>query len=126
VASERFGRRETETLIEAVMQGQSKLVLIVVLVVTLFTIGRMLRPAFARDRAADPETQGRQLLTGDELKLLFVLMDTDKNGKISKQEWMTFMGTVFETLDQKKTGELDPNELAQLRFRKSTFSTGGK
>jgi len=108
------------------MRGQSKLVLIVLLVVTLFTIVRMLRPAFARDRAADPETQGRQLLTGDELKLLFVLMDTDKNGKISKQEWMTFMGTVFETLDQKKNGELDPNELAQLRFRKSTFSAGGK
>jgi hypothetical protein len=39
---------------------------------------------------------------------------------------MTFMGTVFETLDQKKTGELDPNELAQLRFRKGTFSAGGK
>jgi len=108
------------------MRRQTKLGLIVLLMVTLFTIGRMVRPAFARDRATAPETQGRQLLTGDELKLLFVLMDTDKNGKVSKQEWMTFMGTVFETLDQKKKGELDANDLAQLRFRKSAFSTGGK
>jgi len=38
-------------------------------------------------------------------------MDTDKNGKISKQEWMKFMDMEFDTLDKDKKGELDQNEL---------------
>jgi len=35
-------------------------------------------------------------------------MDTDKNGKISKQEWMKFMEAEFDRLDKNKTGELSP------------------
>ena len=40
-------------------------------------------------------------------------MDTDKNGKISKQEWMKFMEVEFDKLDKDKTGELDRQELLQ-------------
>lgn len=40
-------------------------------------------------------------------------MDTDKNGKISKQEWMRFMEAEFDTLDTDKKGELDQKELLQ-------------
>jgi hypothetical protein len=38
-------------------------------------------------------------------------MDTDKNGKISKQEWMKFMEAEFDRLDTKKKGEIDPKEI---------------
>ena len=34
-------------------------------------------------------------------------MDTDQNGKITKQEWMKFMETEFDRFDTKKSGELD-------------------
>lgn len=44
-------------------------------------------------------------------KQLLLLMDTDKNGKISKQEWMNFMSAEFDRLDTDKSGELDPKEL---------------
>lgn len=40
-------------------------------------------------------------------------MDTDKNGKISEQEWMKFMEAEFDRLDAKKTGEIHRKELLQ-------------
>ena len=51
-----------------------------------------------------------------EVKALLLLMDTDKNGKISKQEWMKFMEAEFDRLDNDKSGELGPKELLQLRI----------
>jgi EF hand len=48
------------------------------------------------------------------VKELLALMDTDKNGKISKQECMKFMETEFDRLDAgKKKGEIDPKGLLQ-------------
>ncbi len=44
-------------------------------------------------------------------------MDTDKNGKISKQEWMKFMEDEFDRLDTNHNGELDVKELTQSRMR---------
>jgi hypothetical protein len=44
-------------------------------------------------------------------------MDTDKNGKVSKQEFMSFMEAEFDRLDTKHDGELDVKELAKLRLR---------
>jgi Ca2+-binding EF-hand superfamily protein len=46
---------------------------------------------------------------------LLKLMDTDQNGKVSKAEYMTFMAAEFDRLDADKSGELDVNELANLR-----------
>ena len=40
-------------------------------------------------------------------------MDTDRNGKIFKQEWMKFMEAEFDRLDTNKKGEIDPKELMQ-------------
>jgi len=50
------------------------------------------------------------------VKELLLLMDADKNGKISKQEWMSFMEAEFNKLDQDGSGELDPKELMQSRL----------
>ena len=48
---------------------------------------------------------------------MLLLMDTDKNGKISKHEFMSFMEAEFDRLDKDKSGELDPNELKESRIR---------
>ena len=54
-------------------------------------------------------------------------MDTDKNAKISKKEYMSFMEAEFDRLDKDKSGELDPKELTQSQFRVShPFTSVGK
>jgi 5S rRNA maturation endonuclease (ribonuclease M5) len=50
-------------------------------------------------------------------KQLLLLMDTDNNGKVSKQEFMSFMEAEFDKLDVNHDGELDVKELTQLQVR---------
>ena len=50
-------------------------------------------------------------------KQLLMLMDTDKNGKVSKQEFMSYMEAEFARLDINHDGELDVRELTQLNRR---------
>jgi hypothetical protein len=57
-------------------------------------------------------------------KHLLQLMDTDKNGKISKEEWMKFMEAEFERLDTNHDGELDVKELTQSRMRMHPSAVG--
>jgi Ca2+-binding EF-hand superfamily protein len=65
-------------------------------------------------------------LAKKEVKQLLLLMDPDKNGKISKQEYMNFMEKEFDRLDKDKSGELDPKELTQSQLRVSHFGAVGK
>jgi Ca2+-binding EF-hand superfamily protein len=60
----------------------------------------------------------------EEVKQLLLLMDTDKNGKISKQEYMDFMEAEFIRLDKDKSGELDVKELTQSKLRVSRPAVG--
>jgi len=55
---------------------------------------------------------------------LLLLMDTDKSGEISRQEYMSFMSAEFDRLDKDKSGELDVRELAQSQFRASRPAIG--
>jgi len=64
-------------------------------------------------KAAVPRQPTKHSLAQQNVKELLLLMDTDKNGKISKQEWMRFMEAEFDTLDTDKKGELDQKELLQ-------------
>jgi hypothetical protein len=54
----------------------------------------------------------QKLITGlTPTAQLLQLMDTDKNGKVSKEEFMRFMEAEFEYADKNKDNELDPKEL---------------
>src|SRR5271170_5688596 len=64
-----------------------------------------------------PPSSGRVFEGETEAKKLLKLMDTDKNGKISKQEFMTFMEAEFDRMDVNKDGELDVKELTQNPVR---------
>ncbi len=67
--------------------------------------------------AATPKQEEKLALGQNEVVQLLLLMDTDKNGKISKEEYMKFMEAEFERLDKDKNGELDAKELTQSRLR---------
>jgi len=61
-----------------------------------------------------------------DAKELLRLMDKDKNGKVSKQEFMSFMEAEFERLDVDHNGELDVTELTRLKVSKHPGGTGGR
>jgi Ca2+-binding EF-hand superfamily protein len=67
-------------------------------------------------RAAVPKPQDKLGLGEPEVKQLLLLMDTDKSGKISKQEWIQFMEVEFDRLDKDKKGQLDAKELMQSKL----------
>ncbi|MGA3092652.1 MAG: EF-hand domain-containing protein [Terriglobales bacterium] len=68
--------------------------------------------------AARQAEQERKLAEATAMsKTLLLLMDTDKNGKVSKQEWMKFMEEEFDRMDVNHDGQLDVKELTQSRMR---------
>lgn len=73
-------------------------------------------------KTAAPKPADKLTLGQDEVKQLLLLMDTDKNGKISKAEYMKFMEEEFERLDTDKSGELDVKELMQSQFKATQSS----
>ena len=94
----------------------------------LISIALALTSAAFAQKASVPKPQDQAALTGPHVKELMLLMDTDKNGKISKQEWMKFMEAEFDRLDKDKSGELSTQELLQSRVSASQkcFSAAGK
>ena len=70
----------------------------------------------AAQRAGASKQQDKFALANEDVKELLLLMDTDKSGRISKQEWMHFMEAEFNRLDKDGNGELDPKELLQAKL----------
>lgn len=96
-----------------------------VLIAVLVAAGVMPGAAVAQS-ASVPKPQDRLALGESEVKQLLLLMDTGRNGKISKQEYMKFMESEFDRLDKKNNGELDVRELTQSKLRVSHFAALGK
>lgn len=92
-----------------------------------FAIIAIVETAAFAQKSSVPKTQNGPRLNADEVQQLLVLMDTNKDGKITKQEWMTFMAAEFDRLDKDHSGDLDAKDLEQSRLRVSRpFSTAGK
>ena len=73
-----------------------------------------------------PKPQDKLALGEDQVERLLFLIDTNKAGKITKQEWMKFMEEEFDRLDKNKSGEIDAKELARSRLRAAPFPNVGK
>jgi hypothetical protein len=99
-----------------------------VIVAGLFTIGAVMKTANAAAQsasaalqpvsAAAPLTpQSPKVVVGKiEAKKLLLLMDADKNGKVSRAEFMAFTAVEFDRLDTIKDGELDVKELERTQL----------
>jgi hypothetical protein len=79
-------------------------------------------------RASVPKQQDKATLASPHVQELLLLMDTDKNGKISKQEWVKFMEAEFDRLDKDRSGQLTPQELdlSKVRVSSKSFAAVGK
>jgi len=82
------------------------------LMASMWAGGTLASTSFAQ-KASVPKQPDAVALASDKVKELLALMDTDKNGKISKHEWMKFMEAEFDRLDAKRKGEVDQKELLQ-------------
>ena len=88
------------------------------LIALLVATGAMFRTSVAQ-KASVPKVQNKLELGEVQVKQLLLLMDTDQNGKISKQEYMSFMEAEFDRLDKNKSGDLDLIELKLSSFKTS-------
>ncbi|MGB7727699.1 MAG: hypothetical protein WBL50_06685 [Candidatus Acidiferrum sp.] len=108
------------------MFRRSNCIKFVVAIAMVFTTGGMRGSALSQTKAGDPKPQNKLALGEDDVKQLLLLVDSDKNGKISRQEWMSFMEAEFDRLDTAKDGELDVQELTQSKLQVSPFLSVGK
>jgi Ca2+-binding EF-hand superfamily protein len=106
---------------EAVMLRSLKIIWIVLAIAAVIATGALIGAAAAKNQP-DPKLSDKQALAQEDVKQLLLLMDADKNGKISKQEWMNFMAAEFDRLDTDKSGELDIKELTQSGLRPTRFA----
>jgi EF hand len=107
------------------MLTRRNIVRVIVAIVVLVATWAILGTAVAQ-RQAVPKPQDKLALGEPEVTQLLLLMDTDKNGKISKEEWMKFMESEFDRLDKDKKGQLDVKELTQSKLRVSHPMNVGK
>jgi hypothetical protein len=98
------------------MLRRTDFVLAIVVIAVFAGTCSMLGTAGAQKQSV-PTSQDKLALGEGEVKQLLLLIDTNKSGKISKQEWMKFMEAEFDRLDKDKSGELDVKELTQTRIR---------
>ena len=52
---------------------------------------------------------------------LMEAMDKNKDGMVSRQEFMDYMGTQFDVMDAKKKGMLNKVEFSDKKMMQSTF-----
>lgn len=104
--------------------NMSKWAILVALTVLAAMLGRF---AFAQKDGVMKRPDPADLATED-VKEIVLLMDTDKQGKITKEAWMKFMAAEFDRLDTDKRGTLDPKklELAREPLKHTHFSDLGK
>jgi Ca2+-binding EF-hand superfamily protein len=52
-----------------------------------------------------------------DVRALIGMMDKDQNGAVSKEEFLQYMGDVFDRLDVNRSGQLEANEVRSLASR---------
>ena len=107
------------------MLTRTNIVWAIVAIAALVATWAMLGTVLAQ-RQAVPKPQDKLALGEPEVKQLLLLIDSDKSGKISKEEWMKFMESEFDRLDKDKKGQLDAKELEQSKLRVSHPVNVGK
>jgi hypothetical protein len=99
---------------------QRKIVLCSRILAALLAFGTMAGTALPQkvDRIV-PQPHRTVAVLVEEVKQLLFLMDTDRNGRISKKEFLSLMEAEFDRLDKDKSGQLNVKELMLSQARAS-------
>lgn len=103
------------------MLSRKNKVTIIAIASALLVAGGTLGTASAQ-KASVPKPQNNLALVEEQVKQLILLMKTDGQGKISKQEYMKFMEAEFERLDKEKKGELDVKQVAHTNLTAGRYT----
>jgi hypothetical protein len=106
-------------------RNMSRQIKVVLTIVVLATISAISGNAAEQGQTL-PKPPDKQTLRADQVKQLMLLMDTDKDGKISKEEWLAVMAAEFDRLDKDKNAKLDVKEIAPYALRARHFADMGK
>lgn len=103
------------------MLNRKNKVTIIAITSALLVAGGTLGTASAQ-KASVPKPQNKLAIGEDQVKQLLLLMETNPQGKVSKQEYMKFMEAEFERLDKEKKGELDVKQVAHANLTASRYT----
>ena len=113
--------------LERTMLRLRNMIWAILLIAVLVMAGASLRSSIAQ-KASVPRPQNNLALGEEQVKQLLLLMDTDHDGKVSRQEYMSYMEAEFDRLDRNKSGDLDVSELTRssLSASHTTYAFTGK
>jgi hypothetical protein len=92
-----------------------------IVIVAVFLAAVTFLGTAAAQKASVPRPQDRLALGEEHVKQLLLIMETDGNGTISKQEYMKFMEAEFARLDKSHKGQLSARQLNQSTLSASRF-----
>jgi hypothetical protein len=101
------------------LNHSNKVRLIVILTVLLAAVTFL--GTAAAQKASVPKPQDRLALGEENVKQLLLLMDTDKTGMVSKQDYMKFMEAEFHRLDKSNQGQLNAKQLNQSNLSATRY-----
>jgi hypothetical protein len=88
-------------------------ILMAMVTITTFAVGMRVALPVVAQKVAVPRVPDNVALGENDVKRLLPLMGQDKEGKISKAEFMRFMEAEFNRLDSKKEGKLEVQKLVK-------------
>jgi len=89
----------------------------------LLAAGTLLATAAAQ-KSSVPKVQDFLAMGEEHVRRLLPLMNTNKQGMVSKQEFLKFMEAEFDRMDKEKKGELNVRKLTQSEM--SAYRFAGK
>jgi sulfatase maturation enzyme AslB (radical SAM superfamily) len=103
------------------MRRRTNTVWILAILTVLLATGTMLVTAAAQ-KSSVPKVHDFLIMGEEHVKQLLPLMNANKQGMVSKQEYMRFMEAEFDRLDKEKKGELNVKKLTQSELSASRFA----
>ncbi len=88
----------------------------------IFVVALTFLSTAAAQKASVPKPQDALVMGEEHVRELLLLMKADKNGNVTRQEYMRFMEAEFQRLDKAQAGLLNARALNQANISASRFA----
>lgn len=108
------------------MSEKRKLTLLILTFLVLLTLGGLWGTLLAQKVPPPSEKNGAVVAGRTAAKQMLLLMDKDKDGRVSKKEWMDFMSKEFDRLDTNHDGFVNVKDMEESQIQPVPFYRAGK